>query len=564
MPRNLSLPGMHAHIRSTIISIKKDTRPVSVDLARTVEVRDVMPGSEEGLKEFFSEIGEVECVNAVGEIYQVMFAEEEDAESALTYDKKTLNGETITVVKPERRTTRIQGKTTAFISSVFNLLNAIVGSGVLGLAYIMKGTGVALFIFLMCIMVVVVDYSLQLLIAAALTTKKRGEVISYERLGFLAWGERGRILVSLMIIIQNTGAMVGAFKVFKDVIHEIMVLVVSDSLKNSLLTNSDFMTSVAAFVMFIPACSTKIGVIAYVGVVAVGLTTLFVIFATVKSQLLSREHTCQDECDLYYVHPTVDTFLALPTMCFSFVCHTSLLPVFHELEVADELGRTRRSQKRMTLAVHIALVLAFILYIFGAFFGYYTFRGHTNQDLLKNYEDAEKDAPLSVAVRLLFMWAVLMSIPLLIFPYRRSLENLADAVRNIYDKPIPPPREGIHFYSVHIGQTFIIIGVMLAGAITVPHITTVFSAVGATSSVFLVFILPASLYIKICLGINNLEKLRKKGSLLTTDLLNDQREEEATPLPFAYVGPMVLLISGCVLFVVSWAGLLYRWITGAN
>ena len=516
MPRNLSLPGMHAHIKSTVISIGRDTRPVSVDLARTVEVRDMASGCEDDLKQYFEELGVVENVSTAGGIYQVVFKEEDAADRALAYDKTTLNGETVTVTKPERRTTRIQGRTTAFISSVFNLLNAVVGSGVLGLAYIMKGTGIALFIFLMCIMVIVVDYSLQLLIAAALTTKKRGEVISYERLGALAWGEAGRILVSVMIIIQNTGAMVGAFKVFKDVIHEIMVLVVSDSLKDSLLTNSDFMTSLAAMVMFVPACSTKIGILAYVGVVAVGLTTLFVVFATVKSQLLSREHTCLDDCDLYYVHPTVDTFLALPTMCFSFVCHTSLLPVFHELEVADELGRTRRSQKRMTLAVHVALVLAFILYMMGAFFGYYTFRGQTNQDLLKNYENAEKDAPLSVAVRLLFMWAVLMSIPLLIFPYRRSLENLADAIRTMRGMPIPEPREGRAFYAMHIFQTFIIISIMLAGAITVPHITTVFSAVGATSSVFLVFILPSSLYIKICLGINNLEKVRKKGSLLTT------------------------------------------------
>ena len=54
------------------------------------------------------------------------------------------------------------------------------------------------------------------------------------------------------------------------------------------------------------------------------------------------------------------------------------------------------------------------------------------------------------------------------------------------------------------------------------------------------------------------------SSINKQELLQAQREEEdrAAPLPFAYVGPMVLLIAGCVLFVVSWAGLLYGWITG--
>ena len=49
--------------------------------------------------------------------------------------------------------------------------------------------------------------------------------------------------------------------------------------------------------------------------------------------LLDRQHHRIDA-------PCVqDTFLALPTMCFSYVCHTCLLPVFSELHEADAQGR---------------------------------------------------------------------------------------------------------------------------------------------------------------------------------------------------------------------------------
>ena len=139
----------------------------------------------------------------------------------------------------------------------------------------------------------------------------------------------------------------------------------------------------------------------FAGFVAIFLTVFFVTFVTVKSQTLSEEETCSNlsgsgsgsdsimsfagetadyaDCSLKMFAPSVQTFLALPTISFSFVCHTSVLPVFHELQEADEMGRSRRSHKRIMKAVHVSLLIALVLYSVGAFFGYYTFREKTNQ-----------------------------------------------------------------------------------------------------------------------------------------------------------------------------------------
>eukprot|EP01061_Rhynchopus_euleeides_P016479 TRINITY_DN27771_c0_g1_i1.p1 TRINITY_DN27771_c0_g1~~TRINITY_DN27771_c0_g1_i1.p1 ORF type:complete len:596 (+),score=268.89 TRINITY_DN27771_c0_g1_i1:60-1847(+) len=591
------VPGMARHLMGTVIDAGEDSRPLVsgnqvqvTHLGRDTHIDDV--------RLFFHGIGDIvgmlEQSSGGNRSVMITFSDHDSALAALKKDGSDLGGQPVSVSPLSRKTTLLQGRTVAMLSSIFNLMNAIVGAGTLSLAYIMKGSGILLFIILLLVMVVIIDYSLQLLLAAALTTRVKGEILSYERLGALAWGEQGRILVSAMILIQNTGAMVTYFKVFKDVIPSIMELVVSDPGSN--FRDGNFMTSLAALFVFVPACSSKIGFLSYVGLVAVFLTVFFVIFVTVKSQTLSEEDTCASnvtsldstffdtdnqttydysDCKTKYFAPSVDTFLALPTICFSFVCHTSVLPVFHELQEADEMGRSRRSQKRIMKVVHVALLGALSLYLLGATFGYLTFHEKTNQDLLSNYGDIESDknSPVSVAVRMSFMAAVVSSIPLLIFPYRRSLDNLKEAYLRLKERDVPPELEGFSFWWRHILQTAIIVGAMLAGALFVPHITTVFNTVGATSSVSLVFLLPSAMYMKLCLGSENMSRIRKKGSALlreTGDLPNgapgntqdpEQQEYDLEPPYLAIHGPKAVFILGCTIFVVSWGGIIYQWST---
>ncbi|KAJ9468266.1 Vacuolar amino acid transporter 2 [Diplonema papillatum] len=556
------LPGMAAHLERSIENQGQDLRPLAASRAVVVGnvTSDDTTAVEKAMAEVFDAFGDVESIshrlNGEEHEYDVVFTTAHPVQEALSAGGVVVYGHSATVFQRERRTTVIQGRFMSMASAILNLLNAIVGSGVLGLAFIMKGSGVALCTTLTVIMVFIVHYSLQMLLAAAMKSRVDGVMISYERLGHLAWGEKGRILISSMIVMQNTGAMISYLKVFKDVIHKIMELLVSS---DSLLANSSFLTAMATILVFFPACSTKIGFLAYVGFVAIILTVFFVSFVVVKSQLLADHQTCQDECDIHYgFSPTLDTFLAIPTLCFSFVCHTAVLPVYHELHTADSIGRTRRSKSRIIYVVHAALMSAFTLYFCGALFGYLTFGGKTNQDLLTNYENAEPNAPLSVTVRLLFVSAVLCSVPLLIFPCRRSLGHLYEAICNLTGHPIAPPKTGVAFWIQHCFITAAILAVMLLGALFVPHITTVFGAVGSTSSVALVFLLPSALYMKIC-GSEDVDDDMEKVAIQAQN--DDDMDDNSFPIPLHVYGPRIMFGLGAVIFVVSWVGLIITWST---
>uniref|UniRef100_A0A672KEW8 Sodium-coupled neutral amino acid transporter 4-like n=1 Tax=Sinocyclocheilus grahami TaxID=75366 RepID=A0A672KEW8_SINGR len=87
--------------------------------------------------------------------------------------------------------------------SVFNLSNAIMGSGILGLSFAMANTGIILFVILLLGVAILSLYSVHLL----LMTAKEGGSLIYEKLGERAFGWPGKMAAFGSITLQNIGAM---------------------------------------------------------------------------------------------------------------------------------------------------------------------------------------------------------------------------------------------------------------------------------------------------------------------------------------------------------------------
>ncbi|RXM35452.1 Sodium-coupled neutral amino acid transporter 4 [Acipenser ruthenus] len=126
------------------------------------------------------------------------FADEDDAES-----QKFLTNGGLGRKKYEEYQEECHPGTTSFGMSVFNLSNAIMGSGILGLSYAMANTGIVLFVILLLGVAILSLYSVHLLL---LTSKEGGSLI-YEKLGEKAFGWPGKLAAFLSITMQNIGAM---------------------------------------------------------------------------------------------------------------------------------------------------------------------------------------------------------------------------------------------------------------------------------------------------------------------------------------------------------------------
>eukprot|EP00074_Homo_sapiens_P097711 XP_016876513.1 probable sodium-coupled neutral amino acid transporter 6 isoform X5 [Homo sapiens] len=333
----------------------------------------------------------------------------------------------------------------SFGLSVFNLMNAIMGSGILGLAYVLANTGVFGFSFLLLTVALLASYSVHLLLSMCIQTA----VTSYEDLGLFAFGLPGKLVVAGTIIIQNIGAMSSYLLIIKtELPAAIAEFLTGDYSRYWYLDGQTLLIIICVGIVFPLALLPKIGFLGYTS----SLSFFFMMFFALVSAY------------------------ALPTMAFSFLCHTSILPIYCELQSP--------SKKRMQNVTNTAIALSFLIYFISALFGYLTFYDKVESELLKGYSKYLSHDVVVMTVKLCILFAVLLTVPLIHFPARKAVTMMFFS--NF-------PFSWIRHFLITLALNIII--VLLA--IYVPDIRNVFGVVGASTSTCLIFIFPGLFYLKL-------------------------------------------------------------------
>ncbi|MEE6480761.1 hypothetical protein FKM82_012666 [Ascaphus truei] len=265
-----------------------------------------------------------------------------------------------TLVKKKCETEYLPG-TTSFGMSVFNLSNAIVGSGILGLSYAMANTGIALFMILLVFVSIFSLYSIHLL----LKTANEGGSLLYEQLGFKAFGLFGKLAASGSITMQNIGAMSSYLYIVKYelplVIKELMGIVESTG---EWYLNGDILVVMVSLFLILPLSLLKnLGYLGYTSGFSLLCMVFFLIVVIYKkfqilcpfwadhdamnmtlnstlshlashAPLHNMEHNETDDemCKPKYFVFNSQTVYAVPILTFSFVCHPAVLPIYQELK----------------------------------------------------------------------------------------------------------------------------------------------------------------------------------------------------------------------------------------
>ncbi|XP_049467482.1 probable sodium-coupled neutral amino acid transporter 6 isoform X3 [Panthera uncia] len=310
----------------------------------------------------------------------------------------------------------------SFGFSVFNLTNAIMGSGILGLAYVMAHTGILGFSFLLLIVAFLASYSVHLLLSMCIQTA----VTSYEDLGLFAFGLPGKMVVAGTIIIQNIGAMSSYLVIIKTELPAAISEFLSGGHTGSwYLDGQILLIIICVGIVFPLALLPKIGFLGYTSSLSFFFMVFFAVVVIIKKwsipcplPLNYIEQSFQisnatDDCKPKLFHFSKESAYAIPTMAFSFLCHTSVLPIYCELQSP--------SKKRMQNATNTAIALSFLIYFISALFGYLTFYGKVASELLQGYSKYLPHDVVVMAVKLCILFAVLLTVPLIHFPARRAL-----------------------------------------------------------------------------------------------------------------------------------------------
>ncbi|XP_053337372.1 sodium-coupled neutral amino acid symporter 2 [Clarias gariepinus] len=399
--------------------------------------------------------------------------------------------------------------TASFGMSVFNLGNAIMGSGILGLSYAMANTGIALFVILLVAVSIFSLYSVHLL----LKTANEGGSMVYEQLGYKAFGLPGKLAASCSITMQNFGAMSSYLYIVKYELPIVIKAFTGD--EDAWYTNGDYLVLLVTLAIILPLSLLKnLGYLGYTSGFSLLCMVFFLIVViykkfqipcplpydfinkTLNSTIAYLNTTAttydEDSCKPKYFVFNSQTVYAVPILTFAFVCHPAILPMYEELK--------DRSRRKMQGVANVSFLAMFVMYLLAALFGYLTFHDVVEPELLHTYSMVYRFDVVLLIVRLAVLTAVTLTVPVVLFPIRTSVNHLLGA------------SEGFSWIRHTIITVTLLVGVNVL-VIFVPTIRDIFGFIGASAAAMLIFILPSAFYIKLVKK-ESMRSMQKIGAVL--------------------------------------------------
>ncbi|XP_020653312.3 sodium-coupled neutral amino acid transporter 5 [Pogona vitticeps] len=382
--------------------------------------------------------------------------------------------------------TDFEGKT-SFGMSIFNLSNAIMGSGILGLAYAMRNTGIILFVVLLICIALLSSYSIHLLLKCAGVVGIR----AYEQLGLRAFGHGGKVVAAVIISIHNIGAMSSYLFIVKSELPLVIQTFLGLTRNNGeWYMNGNVLIVIATVCVILPLAMMKhLGYLGYTSGLSLTCMCFFLISVIYKKFQIACPHslndtlgnsstvsTKEDTCTTELFTVNSQTAYAIPILAFAFVCHPEVLPIYTELH--------RASKRRMQNVANVSILAMFVMYLLTAVFGYLTFYETVEAEMLHTYSKVDPGDKLILCVRLAVLLAVTLTVPVVLFPIRRAIQQLL-----FHKKDFSWVRHVIIASCLLVTVNLLVI--------FVPNIKDIFGVIGATSAPSLIFILPSIFYIRI-------------------------------------------------------------------
>uniref|UniRef100_A0A8C3AHZ8 Solute carrier family 38 member 3 n=1 Tax=Cyclopterus lumpus TaxID=8103 RepID=A0A8C3AHZ8_CYCLU len=396
-----------------------------------------------------------------------------------------------------------EGKT-SFGMSVFNLGNAIMGSGILGLAYAMANTGILLFLFLLTAIAALSSYSIHLLLKSSGIVGIR----AYEELGYRAFGIPGKMAAGIAITLQNIGAMSSYLYIVKSELPLVIQAFLKYLEETSILwyLNGNYLVIMVSASIILPlALMKQLGYLGYTSGFSLSCMVFFLSVIYKKFQIpcpfdeftsntttthLSMNvsshgheynnglvHEDDDShCSPRMININSQTAYTLPILAFAFVCHPEVLPIYTELRDPN--------QKKMQRVSNISILVMYSMYFLAALFGYLTFYGNVEPELLHTYSRIDPYDTLILCVRVAVLTAVTLTVPIVLFPVRRAIQHMVFPTKSFN-------------WLRHIAIAVLLLTIINLLVIFAPNILGIFGIIGATSAPCLIFIFPAVFYIRI-------------------------------------------------------------------
>ncbi|KAG2232339.1 hypothetical protein INT48_002288 [Thamnidium elegans] len=344
----------------------------------------------------------------------------------------------------------------------FNLVNATVGAGIIGLPFAIARAGFFTGIIASIVVAILAQIGLYMLIVAG----RRVGVYKFANLVEYLLGRPGFYFVNFMICVQAGGGTVSYFILLGDSLPMLFMRYLPQF---PILGDRTFVLIFVGIFCILPLnMARSIGSLARWSIISV--LCLPVILLTIL--IRAPAYAPQEPIELEWIGG--DVFGALGIMAFAFTCHQVAFNNFLTLQ-----NQTTSNWKHTTI---LSTGISWIISISFACIGYMCFGSNVQSNLFMNFAT---DDPVINLGRFALSISMILTIPMGIFPTREAVQK---SLGFETDRKQPTNFQ-------HYAVTLLVFTVVLSLGIAVRSLGTVYALVGGFSATTLANIIPSCAYL---------------------------------------------------------------------
>ncbi|CCH47131.1 Vacuolar amino acid transporter 5 [Wickerhamomyces ciferrii] len=295
-------------------------------------------------------------------------------------------------------------------SAAINLLNTIIGAGMLAMPYAIRADGIILGILVIITSAITSSFGLYLQ-GQCSKYVKTGEA-SFFALAQLTYPQLS-VVFDLAIAIKCFGVGISYLVVVGDLVPKIVQSLANEEFINQhlILTDRNFWITIIMIFIVVPlSFLKKLDSLKYASMIALSSVVYLVILVFVHF----AKNDIVDKGPVRFIKPynVSSIFASFPIFVFAYTCHQNMFSLVNELD--------DKSNKNINKVIGSAIGIAMTLYILVGVTGYLSFGDNVEPNVIVGYSHAISSTIGRIAIVIL----VMLSFPLQCHPARASINHI--------------------------------------------------------------------------------------------------------------------------------------------
>eukprot|EP00980_Cylindrotheca_fusiformis_P029536 scaffold23499_cov109-Cylindrotheca_fusiformis.AAC.13 len=396
-----------------------------------------------------------------------------------------------------------------------NLVNSIVGAGIIGIPYAFKESGLVAGVTLLVAVSFFTDRTLRMLVELAHfhPRLKSVDVLTFEDLMFLPFGAVGANFILSSMLFVAYGAMVAYLLIIKDTVPIVMGF--GDDPGEGGFMQREFVMMVASLVIIVPLSMQRdMSSLSFTSALSVVADTVLVVivawFAPVQESI-SNAGGLGNVIHGNWINSGF--FIGFGVLTTAMTCQHSAFIVSGSLD--------RLTAKRWSIVTMLSMAAACFLCAILGITGYLGFLEETHGDVLNNFAFDNVEATIA---RLLLAFTMFFTYPMEAFVARHVLMQLLYKGDMDGDSDQESSILGF-FFNRRVKWTWFLYLTTLVPALIVEDLGPVLSITGAVGGCSLAYIAPGLAY----LGVNGEMFLQQMSAVLSKDHFDSGAISSSSP-----------------------------------